>query len=94
MLHTYSSSKIALILFFRNKMKSHMNISFLWLLLARKTCTVVKLDDRHFILQKRNKNKKRLLVILTESKSVAFSLLFSIHVLLLRTLGIILQNLY
>ena len=27
-LHIYSSSKIALILFFRNKMKSHMKISF------------------------------------------------------------------
>ena len=26
--------------FFRNKMKSHMNFSFLWLSLARNTCTV------------------------------------------------------
>ena len=33
-----SSSKTALISYFRNEIKSHMKLSFFWLSLARNTC--------------------------------------------------------
>ena len=54
-LHIYSSSKIPLILSFRNKMKSHMKISlFGFHLLETHVQHKWSLDVRHFILQKRN----------------------------------------
>ena len=40
-LHTYFSSKIAFILSFTNKMKSHMKFSFFLLSLARNTCFMI-----------------------------------------------------
>ena len=58
-------------------MKSHLKISpFGSHLLENHVQRKWKLDVRHFILQKRN--KEILSAILTKSKSVAFSLLFSI----------------
>ena len=82
MLHIYSSSKIALILFFRNKMKSHKKISFFGFhLLGTHEQHKWQLEVRYFILQnKKMKKKKCFSAIWTKSKNAAFSLLFGIHV--------------
>ena len=63
-------------------MKSHMKMSFFGfhLLETHIQRNWYLLDVRHFILQKRNCNKKSFSAILTDSKSVAFSLLFSIDI--------------
>ena len=82
-LHIYSSTKIALILFYRNKLKSHLKISYFgFRLLETHVQRKWKLDVRHFILPKKEiemgRKKKRFSASLIKSKSVAFSLLFTI----------------
>ena len=65
-------------------MKSHMKISFFWLSRARNTCTAEVVITRETFYLTKTKieikgKKKRVSSILTKSKSVAFSLLFSIY---------------
>ena len=77
-LHTCSSSNTALTLFLRNKMKSHMKISFHSL--ARSTCTAqIPRRQTFYFTKKEIETGKALRPFFTKSKSEAFSLLLSIY---------------